>query len=205
MNQPPRYGIPQLGWPLVSHCEFFGWFDANQCKDLLSLGELLAFKPGAVGNNMVESGVRDSNVAWIDDNPNGPNHQLRVWLINHFAAAIGRVNRDRFQVDLDHFHPPQFTKYDLNQHYNWHTDAEEGKEAETVRKLSAVLMLTGPEEYEGGELELNINGNPEKTLKLKPPAGTIVFFNAAMPHRVLPVTEGTRASIVVWAEGPKNR
>jgi len=221
MNQP-RYGIPVRVFPYVSHCELFnafgnGWAvekegepavynaDRDECKKIIELGEMLVFQSGSVGNNQQNKEVRDSDVAWINDDPNLQALDERRWLIGRVADTMAMVNRDKFQMDLDHFYPMQFTKYGLNQHYDWHVDVHEGKEDNEQRKLSAVLFLTGPDEYEGGELELNIGGNPDTPLRLRPPAGTVVFFYSHVPHRVLPVTSGNRATVVVWGLGPKIR
>ncbi len=222
-NFVPRFGIPQRTFGYESHCQLFnafsnGWVvekegaapvydpEKDECKRIRDLGGLLAFHDGSVGNNQLNTEVRDSKVAWINDDPNLPvDLGNRQWLIQRMADTIGMVNRDKFQLDLDHFFPMQFTQYALNQHYDWHVDVHEGMESMEHRKLSAVLMLTGPDEYEGGELELNIGGNPETAMALKPPAGTVVFFYSHIPHRVRPVTKGERASLVVWALGPKVR
>jgi predicted 2-oxoglutarate/Fe(II)-dependent dioxygenase YbiX len=71
------------------------------------------------------------------------------------------------------------------------------------RKISAVMMLTGPDEYEGGELEVCNNGNFEDIQILKPNKGDIVFFASWMPHRVKPVTSGERKSLVMWVMGKR--
>jgi PKHD-type hydroxylase len=183
--------------------ELFNAFNKEECKRFLDLGDLMVFQEGMVGNNVKDTKVRDSTIAWINDDPNLPELQQRQELIGRMADVIGMVNRDKFQMILDNFYPMQFTKYALNQHYDWHVDAHEDLESNEHRKLSAVLMLTGPDEYEGGELELNIGGNPDNTVLLKPEAGTVVFFYSHIPHRVRPVISGNRASLVVWALGPK--
>jgi PKHD-type hydroxylase len=201
----PRYGIPVLSFPLLSYCELYNAFNPEQCQKIADLGELLAFQPGSVGENTIAKATRDSDVAWIDAEGNGPNQELRQQFIHQLTHSIAMVNRDKFQMDLDFFYPVQYTKYALNQHYDWHVDQHEGAESPEHRRLSAVLILSKPEDYEGGELELNINGNPDNTLKLKPAQGTLVFFPSSVPHRVLPVTSGNRASVVVWAMGPKPR
>lgn len=221
MNQPPRYGIPNRTFPYESQCQLFNAFgngmvvekpgdapvykaEADECKMILELGELLVFHSGSVGAGVNDPKVRDSDVAWINDDPALPvDLDRRRWLIQRIADTMGMVNRDKFQMLLDHFYPMQFTKYGLNQHYDWHVDVNEGTESNEHRKLSAVLMLTGPKDYEGGELELNIGGNPDNPMVLKPEAGTVVFFYSHIPHRVRPVTKGNRASLVVWGLGPK--
>ena len=46
-------------------------------------------------------------------------------------------------------------------------------------------------------------GNFNNIAVLKPKKGDIVFFASWMPHRVRPVTLGTRRSIVSWILGKK--
>lgn len=220
MNQNPRYGIPDRTFPYVSYCELFnafnnGWnveaegqepvynAERDECRKIRELGELMVFHAGSVGNNHEDKEIRDSEIAWINDDPNQPEIEGRVWLLQRMADTMGMVNRDKFQLLLNHFNPMQFTKYGLNQHYTWHVDVHENQESTEHRKLSAVLFLTGPDEYEGGELLLNIGGNPESVVSLRPPAGTVVFFYSHIPHCVMPVTKGDRATIVVWGLGPK--
>jgi PKHD-type hydroxylase len=206
MNNAPRFPIPRLSFPNISYCEYYRAFSPEELFSIREMGELMIFKPGAVGNNEMVPDVRDSDIAWIDDNgnPDVPALGVRLDLIRKLQHHCGVVNRDKFQLDVDYFFPPQYTRYQLNQHYDWHCDVDEGSENEDHRKLSAVLMVTGPNDYEGGELELNIGGNPDKTLLLKPEAGTIVFFRSSVPHRVRPVTAGDRHSVVLWGMGPKS-
>jgi len=35
--------------------------------------------------------------------------------------------------------------------------------------------------------------------------GNAMVFDSRVPHRVFPVTEGTRYAVVAWAHGPKLR
>lgn len=220
----PRYAIPQLSFPHKSFCTLFNALgngmvekepgkdpeyvaDANEIAKLIDLGDLLKFEAGNVGSGIVLKKARHSDVAWIDDNPNAPALQLRQWAIQRMQHIVATINRDIFQLDLDSFNPLQYTTYNLNQHYNWHVDVHEGMAGESHRKLSVVVMLSKPEDYEGGELELNIGGSPDEgdTLLLKPPAGTAIAFYSHIPHRVRPVTSGKRISLVQWALGPKLR
>ncbi len=73
------------------------------------------------------------------------------------------------------------------------------------RKLSFVCQLTDPEEYEGGEFEMQplYLGAPDpKQLKTQ---GTAIIFPSLVMHKVNPITKGTRHSLVAWIEGPKWR
>ena len=60
---------------------------------------------------------------------------------------------------------------------------------------STTIFLNDPEEYDGGELQLLIDGNL-KNIKLK--SGMGVTYETGIPHQVLPVTRGTRYAAVFW-------
>ena len=81
--------------------------------------------------------------------------------------------------------------------YDWHLDV--GKDDISRRKLSAVVLLSDPSEFDGGELQIMTSKDP-KTVPLK--RGSIVFFPSFLLHRVTPVTRGERRSLVFWVEGP---
>ena len=67
-----------------------------------------------------------------------------------------------------------------------------------IRKLSMVLQLTDPSEYEGGDLQLLETEDP---VTLKRDQGTVLFFPSYTPHRVTEITRGTRNSVVGWTTG----
>ena len=89
------------------------------------------------------------------------------------------------QVDL--------LKYEVNGKYEIHTDHfEKGQ-----RTLSIILNLN--EEYEGGDFVFyNQNNTEMKRVKCK--TGTCIMFPSSFqyPHRIEPITKGTRYSIVAW-------
>ncbi len=119
--------------------------------------------------------------------------------------TLSRVNGEKFGMDLDFFEGLQYTKYALDQHYDWHVDVHEGERVPAHRKLSISVMLTGPEDYEGGEFLLSLSGNQDKPLALRPEIGAAVVFYSHIAHKVAPVTKGDRISMVTWACGPRVR
>ena len=72
------------------------------------------------------------------------------------------------------------------------------KGTNSLRKLSAVLLLTDPSEFEGGELQIFTSNQP-RTVPLK--KGSIVFFPSFFLHRVTEVTKGNRQTLVLWIGG----
>jgi PKHD-type hydroxylase len=71
------------------------------------------------------------------------------------------------------------------------------------RKLTAVVQLTDPLTYEGGNLQLFSSFEPDKSdMRAQ---GTTVFFPSFLDHQAHPVTKGTRYSLACWFDGPKWR
>ena len=180
----PRYGVMKNG------------FTPEEIEKLLFIEKLLNFKKGETGNGEVTE-HRDSNIAWLQPDNN------TSWVFDRVAYLTSKVNYDLFMSNINCIPSIQYTKYEslTEQHYDWHVD-EYSAYKDSQRKISGVAVLTSPDEYEGGELEIITNGNPTQSVKLKPEAGEVVFFAASMPHKVHPVTSGVRKSIVFWAEGP---
>lgn len=65
----------------------------------------------------------------------------------------------------------------------------------TNGQFSTTIFLSKPEEYEGGELVLWIDG---KEVFFKPKAGRAVTYETGIGHRVNPVTKGERYALVFW-------
>lgn len=78
----------------------------------------------------------------------------------------------------------------------WHLDL--GGDNLSTRKLSFSVQLSHPDEYDGGELELNL---AHSTVVAPRTQGTLVVFPSFLVHRVAPVTRGVRRSLVSWASG----
>ena len=81
--------------------------------------------------------------------------------------------------------------------YGWHLDY--GGNGTPSRKLSMVLQLTDPSQYEGGNLQLMTSGEPITVRKQR---GLVVVFPSYVLHQVTPVTNGNRQSLVSWITGP---
>ena len=148
--------------------------------------------------------TRNSNVVWLSSS----------WiygLLHHYVKTANINAGWNFQWEKSE--PIQFTKYKLNQFYNWHQDPfpipqeEEGPFKGLIRKLSTIVTLTDSSEYKGGELEFDLRnsskgkGNNIMTCKEIMPRGSIVVFPSHIWHRVKPVKKGTRYSLVMWSNG----
>ena len=149
---------------------------------------------GDSGNSVIETKTRNSKVAWWYEDH---------WVTSIFAHYFNKANREFWEYDLTYLSGIQVTSYDVGAHYGWHSDYGFTEDSNHTRKLSATLVVTDPSEYEGGDLELiDYHG---KTLTAPKTKGTMIIFDSRIPHRVTPVTEGKRISLVSWMLGPKLR
>jgi PKHD-type hydroxylase len=78
-------------------------------------------------------------------------------------------------------------------HYDWHNDMWiiDGMKTD----YSITVFLSEPDDYEGGELEIEV-GDATSTFKLE--AGRAVIYHTGLRHKVHPVTKGERNVITWW-------
>ena len=75
-----------------------------------------------------------------------------------------------------------------------------------IRKLSSIINLSKPSDYEGGDLEFDFRNLTKESSNIKvcdqiKEQGSIVVFPSFIHHRVTPITKGTRHSLVSWTVG----
>jgi PKHD-type hydroxylase len=97
--------------------------------------------------------------------------------------------------------PPLFERYEVGDRYDPHVDNAVRGDAMTGARirvdLAATLLLSDPEEYDGGHLIVeDIFGSRE----FKPQAGDVVLFSAGSLNMVTPVTRGVRLSSFIWLQ-----
>ena len=117
------------------------------------------------------------------------------------------ANRESFGFLVDRVGEVQYGKYEAEKRskYKWHMDTVWANDTGYDRKLTVVVQLTDPSQYEGGLFEFKDYTWGEEELKMVRSKGTIIVFPSFLEHRVTEVTAGTRASLVGWVEGPKFR
>lgn len=98
-------------------------------------------------------------------------------------------------------YPPKFNRYADGGTYGAHIDSAlmylPGSNVQLRTDLSATLFLAEPEEYDGGELEVE---GPFGVQEVKLAAGDMVLYPSTSLHRVTPVTRGARIASFFWLE-----
>ena len=161
----------------------------------------LKWEDATANEKQREKNIRKSKIVWLGDK----------CLTEQLFYSVNLYNQQNWNYDLDGCDGIQYGTYSDGGFYDWHIDEESeihninGKAL--IRKLSVTIWLNDPNEYEGGEFDIEVKGPFEdiryNTLKLK--KGSIVIFPSDMWHRVRPVTSGVRKSLVTWFRGPPFR
>lgn len=98
-------------------------------------------------------------------------------------------------------YPPRFNRYCDGGSYGFHSDSallHVANSSTVVRSdLSATLFLSEPDEYDGGELEIE-TASDVQAVKLG--AGDMILYPSGALHRVLPVTRGARIASFFWVQ-----
>jgi PKHD-type hydroxylase len=164
-------------------------FTPEECMAIIAIGNAKLEKATVFGGEDKKD-IRESQIAWLY----GADIEFAF---RRVTDAIININSQFFNFDLfglaEGF---QFTKYDApTGHYGMHIDKMLNG---TVRKLSITIQLSSPEDYEGGELALQLSKESDIMPK---ELGKMVVFPSYVLHEVRPVTKGTRYSLVAWITG----
>ncbi|HEY5800692.1 MAG TPA: Fe2+-dependent dioxygenase [Burkholderiaceae bacterium] len=98
-------------------------------------------------------------------------------------------------------YPPKFNRYADGGAYGLHVDSAlmtlPGSGQRLRTDLAATVFLSEPDEYDGGELEIETEFGAQA---VKLDAGDMVLYPASSLHRVTPVTRGARLASFFWIE-----
>ncbi|ARN74893.1 2OG-Fe(II) oxygenase [Oceanicoccus sagamiensis] len=134
--------------------------------------------------------VRRSQVHWL-----APDKHEHIY---QTVLGIAENSNKKYQFKISAIDQRiQLAIYDesVQGFYRWHMDWGGGA---LQRKISISIPLNDPSEYEGGNLEFNINGD---SISLPQKMGAAIVFPSFILHRVTPVTKGRRYSLVAWIKG----
>lgn len=127
-------------------------------------------------------------------------------IYTHMFLLVKDVNKYNYDFDISHgISNIQFTEYHSDDmgFYEWHVDTFMRSPMLFDRKLSVVIQLSDPSDYEGGNFIFDrCEPMPEELFR---PRGSVVIFPSFQWHKVTEVTKGIRHSLVMWVDGPKWR
>jgi PKHD-type hydroxylase len=165
-------------------------FSKEECQKIINIAKDKGLIKGTTKG--VTKDVRDSKVSWLY-----PVDGMD-WVFRRVTDITLNLNERFFKFDLFGLNEGfQFTNYEApSGKYGKHVDRAINS---PVRKLSISIQLTNPEEYEGGELKLY--DGEEEGIVMDKAQGTLIIFPSYVLHEVIPITKGTRNSLVTWVTG----
>ena len=170
-----------------------GQLSVSKCEEIIELhkNSQNPYKQGRIQQETslkANKIIRDVNV-WVI-------HEDHDWVDALLIKAAQEANT-HFGFNLTAMiERPQLLQYHSPSHgYDWHLDIGNGDNS--TRKISISVALNRDDDYEGGELCMFTRG--ETSIKLT--QGLIAAFPSFLPHRVRPVTKGTRWALVCWIHG----
>jgi len=168
---------------LLNHTEL------TQIDNILAAGDFKSGKLTASGaarevkNNEQLSG-NDNNAAAIN-------------------AIIGQALNSsplfRETTQIKYILPFLISRYSTGMEYGWHVDSPlmNGGQATIRVDMSMTIFLNSPNDYEGGELEIDTEGGSQL---FKMNKGDAIIYPTTRLHRVRPVTKGVRQVAVSWIQ-----
>ncbi len=193
------------------YCYLDDAFSEDDLNKIKTYCNTLEKKPALIGDekssDLDGDKIRKSKVSFLNRNSDSE----LDWVFIKFNEMSQYLNENFYNFDLNGYTGIQYTEYD-NQYsgkYDYHIDMRIGdldpngddiKYGDT-RKLSIILFLSDPNSYEGGEFKIKLGESFEHVVEQK--IGRFICFPSFLLHKVSPVTQGTRKSLVAWIEGPK--
>ena len=151
----------------------------------------------------VDDRLRISDIVFLD------NMELNQQLLDMIVDWNNNISKWNWNITSLEF--PQYGIYNKGGYYGWHIDVVHPNSPDynpnIVRKISISIWLNDPDEYEGGELDIEVDGPnaDSRYVTFKLSKGSIVVFPSDKWHRVRPITSGVRKSLVAWFLGPPFR
>lgn len=166
--------------------------DQATCERLIT-GFAHEMQEGGLVQGQAATHIRRSLITWFSE-------EQEPVVSRRIIDLVAEVNRTVFDFSLTDFaEEAQIACYsgDRRGHYDWHCDVG-ASEVARRRKLTMVIQLSDPDQYEGGLLQLNPAG---RVIDAPMVRGTAIFFPSFVLHRVAPTTAGLRYSLTQWVHG----
>jgi PKHD-type hydroxylase len=177
-----------------------GALSPEECREFIAHAQTRPEQQATIGFQATarsDKKHRESVIRWLDV------HAEQKW-VEKLMRYVVSSNRTNFGVDIVAPFDLQFTEYHgtAGGKYDWHQDVWLESDRCYDRKLSIVVQLSDPQDYEGGAFEFFGMQSPGPQFTAM---GSLLIFPSFLQHRVTPVTKGLRRSLVSWVEGPRWR
>lgn len=183
-------------------CYWKSYFSPEICNQILHESLKLPSTDSTIGvegkNNYPE--LRRSKIRFIQKSD-----PKFTWLFDELWKMAIRTNDEwfGFQISkLDYIQLAEYSDEDFGEYKTHHDVFWMNNDPYYHRKLTAVIQLSDPNDYDGGDLELlELAEYPNpKDIRQQ---GSVIFFPSFLLHKANPVTKGKRYSLSCWFDGKK--
>lgn len=165
-------------------------FTPEQCDQIIKIGDALPLAPNrvTVKDNPY---FRNCLVAWF------PLDDETQWIFNKFLGVFTGCKLSRLEV-------LQYVVYREGMWCGWHMDRTKKNDHSAARTATAILQLSEPEDYQGGNMEILMTDESEvgkedwETYSTPKSKSSVIFFEGDVCHRITKVTHGVRKALVCW-------
>lgn len=174
-------------------------FTAEECDQIIALGYSIPLRDQLVTIRKEVFTKFESNgskISYISQSA------TTNFIYEKLRETIQLANMFSWNFDLMDFgEPVKFAEYLPEAGTSLHTDINSGYES-VCRKLTVVVQLSDETSYKGGDLLVSSVGALNPVTRKR---GHVIIFPSLFPHKVEPITEGKRNSLVSFAYGPPLR
>lgn len=185
-------------------CYYKECLKADYCEDLINYAKSLPMESADMKDHNGNF-TRKSKISFIPEKDSNYKELYEIiWRFTELANSHWFNN-----INLTKLEPIQFAEYssEYSGEYKLHQDVHwinTREDPNYHRKITAIVQLSNPESYTGGEFNIyNTEFDlPQDEIKQQ---GTLIIFPSIFFHEALPVLSGTRYSLTAWINGPKWR
>lgn len=184
-------------------CYFGKYFSKERCNNILNLALQIPAQGARLGTeSIVDNRTRRSAIRFIQKTDSTFDFLFKeMWILGL------RANDDFFNfhlAKLDFLQVAEYSEEDRGEYMAHHDVFWMNGDPKYHRKITCVVQLSDPADYDGGNLEI-YNTQHSIDIDNRRSQGTVIFFPSFYTHAVTPVTRGKRYSLTAWFDGPKWR
>jgi predicted 2-oxoglutarate/Fe(II)-dependent dioxygenase YbiX len=165
--------------------------------ETIAISERQAWHAGNVGSDGF--GRYDPEIRSVDLMNIDTYYHPRLYNIMKHTIEVFNVSTNR-NYSITGINQMDLLHYKEGGQYNFHRDTTQGM-THHERKISCIVQLSNPEDYEGGDFVLDAEEVSIDEKELRRKRGTVILFESRLDHRILPITKGERYSLIGWGVG----
>ena len=177
-----------------TNCNFFFEKQNFFSKDEINKIFLIKNKEeeSTIGSNFIDKKIRSSYTSWINLNQSYD-------ILNKINSLIDEINNNYWRFKINYLGESSIVSY-LNpkDNYGWHIDWSPEHQS-CNRKISVLIQLSDPNEYEGCNLQIKISKYNQHVFARE--LGSILIFPSFLLHRATKLISGERHVLVLWYHG----